>query len=721
MDSRPSLGRVRRRSIARRSAVAAALLALTLTATALAADIPRLEGAVTDRTGALADGIDEIEVALDDLLDEHQVQLFVLFVATTDELSATEFVDATATENSLGADDALLLVALDDRTDAIWVSDSVPITDDELNGIISGTLEPGLRSGDFPAAVIATAQALGQATTPVVLPTGGPGATDGPKPTGGLFEPPVDEPADNGLGLLGLVGIVLVGLGIVLIAVWIVSKLVLWREAEERDRRTGALAREANSQLIATDERVRAALQEIGFVEAQFGSEEAAPFRDALAQARTELGGAFEIRQRLDDAQPEDPPTREAMLRDILERCGRAAAALDAQAARIDQLRNLEREAPAILASLPAQLDAQLERLPAATETLRVLSAAYAEPAWAAVKGNIAEATKGLEGARAAIERGNTAVASATGTGAAREIVVAQQGIAGAASLLDAIGTTAKAIRDTEAGLTGLLEAAAADLRAARDAEPDERPDGTPPLDTRFADAEAALRTARAAVADRPPEPIGAGKSASNARQLAGELLAAVRADAEQQARFLASLEASLTAARAEVDRAEAFISTRSAGMRRRARTRLAEASRLLASAEGLRESDPKQAMAEALRADKLAGEAFTLANRDFARWDRTGQTASGGGADIAGAILGGIIGGILSGGGRNGSRGAGWGGSSWGSPGSSNPDGGFGSGSGGGGWGGGGHSAGGGFGGFGGGGSGGGSAGGGHSQGGRW
>jgi hypothetical protein len=174
-------------------------------------------------------------------------------------------------------------------------------------------------------------------------------------------------------------------------------------------------------------------------------------------------------------------------------------------------------------------------------------------------------------------------------------------------------------------------------------------------------------------------------------------------------------VDSSITAARAEVDRAQDFISTRSAGMQRRARTRLAEATRLLASAEALRDSNARQAMADALRADKLAGEAYALANDDFNRWDRTGRppTSGGGGSDLAGAILGGIIGGILSGGGR----GAGWGGSNWGSPGSSNQSGGFGGGGfgGGGGWGGG-HSAGGGFGGFGGGGG-----GGGHSAGGRW
>jgi uncharacterized membrane protein YgcG len=710
------MGRVRRRSIARRSALAAAILALTLAATALAVDIPRLSGSITDQTGTLADGKAEIETALDEVLAQDHVQLFVLFVSTTGDMTSTDFVDETAKENSLGADDALLLVALDDRTDAIWVSDSLPITTDELNDIIANTLEPGLRDGDFPAAVIATARALGAATAPAPVETKGPVQTTSPVEPGG--PPPVgpgETPPPNGLGLLGLVGIVLVGLGIVVIAVWLISKLALWREAEERDRRTGALARDANSRLIALDERIRASQQEVGFVDAQFGPEEAAPFRDAVAQAKAELGGAFEIRQRLDDAEPEDPPTREKMLNEILEACARAAAALDAQTERIDKLRDLEREAPAILTSLPAQLDAQSARLPAATETLRGLTEAYAEPAWAAVRGNVSEASKGLAGARAAIERGNAAVASGTGTGAAREIVVAQRGIAGATSLLDAIDVAAKTIHDAEAGVADLLEQAEADIRAAQDAEPHERSDGSPPLDAKFAEATAQLRAAGAAAAARPPDPIGAGKAAATARRLAGELLAAVRADAEQHARFEASVDSSITAARAEVDRAQDFIATRSAGMQRRARTRLAEATRLLASAEALRDSSPKQAMADALRADKLAGEAYSLANDDFTRWDRTGRPpTSGGGSDLAGAILGGIIGGILSGGGR----GAGWGGSNWGSPGSSNQSGGFGGGGfgGGGGWGGG-HSAGGGFGGF----SGGGGGGGGHSAGGRW
>ena len=687
-----------------------------MASTALAVDPPRLDGAITDQVGALDGATDEITQAFEALLDDHGVQLFVLFVDSTDDLTVTEFVDETARINSLGADDALLLVALEDRTDAIWVSDSLPITDDELNDVIAGTLEPGLREGDFPAAVIATAEALGAAVDPApqptfVKPTVDPSAT---------FDPtfPPDGGGTTGGGLLGLVAIVLLGLGIVTVLVWGASRLGItvtrWREAEERDRRTGKLAREANAKLIALDDRIRASDQEVGFVEAQYGAEEATPFRAAVAAAKAELGGAFEIRQRLDDSEPEDPPTRELMLKDIIERLGRGAAELDAQAARIDALRNLEREAPAILASLPAQADALSARLPDAAATLRDLTSAYAEPAWAAVQGNVVEASKGIAGARGAIDRGNAAVAAGRGGAAAREIVVAQQGIAGAAALLDAIEVAGRTIRDTEAGLDAQLDGAEADIAAARAAIPPDRPAGTPPRDAEFEEAEAALRTARAAADAIPPEPIGAGRATAAARRLASELLAAVRADAEQEARFAAALDASITAARAEVDRAHAFISTRRGGVGRRARTRLAEAERLLAAAEASTATDPRRAMADAQRADKLAGEAYSIASMEFARWDQTGRGPTTGG-DVAGAILGGIIGGILSGG----SRGGGWGGSSWGSPGSGRSGGGFGRPSGGGWGGGGGHSAGGGFGGFGGGGGGGG--GGGHSQGGRW
>jgi uncharacterized membrane protein YgcG len=679
----------------------AAILAVGTPSAARAAEIPRLQGTITDQVGVIGDRRDEVLGALDSVRDKQGVQVFVLFVKSTDDMTVTDFVDETARSNSLGADDALVVVAIDDRSDAIWVSDSLPISDSELNGIIAGTLEPALRGGDFPGAVIATAEALGAAATPGA-PSEKPGFTAPPIPDGG-------QTGGGGLDLGVLLAIVALGAGIVIVAVWLAGRLAALRETGERDRRLARLARDANGRLIAADDRVRTADQETGFVEAEFGEEEAKPFRAAVADAGSQLRAAFALRQRLDDNEPEDPPTRESMLNEIVAATARANEALDKQAARVEQLRSLERDAERILAGLPAQIEPVESRLAAAEATVGSF-AVYAPSGWQAVKGNAAEARKGLDGARSAMARGLAAVATDRSK-AAREIAVAQRGIAGATAMLDAIDKLAGTLKAAAVGLAGDLEAAAHDLADVRAAMADR---GSSRADE-LARAEGVLAAAHETASARPLDPIEAARQASVARAHAAQLLAAVRADAQQAARLAAAVEASISAARAQVDRAGDFIATRRAGVQRRARTRLAEAERLLASAVAQRETDPKEAVAQAQQASQLAVEAYNLADDDFTRWD-SGRPPRGGGSDLGAAVLGGIIGGILSGGGRGG----GWGGSPWGSPGpgagGGGPFGGGGSGWGGGGGGiGGGHSAGGGFGGFGGGG------GGGHSAGGRW
>ncbi len=53
------------------------------------------------------------------------------------------------------------------------------------------------------------------------------------------------------------------------------------------------LGKQASSLLIATDDALRSADQEVGFAQAQFGDEQAAPFGTALEAAKGELRQAF--------------------------------------------------------------------------------------------------------------------------------------------------------------------------------------------------------------------------------------------------------------------------------------------------------------------------------------------------------------------------------------------------------------------------------------------
>ena len=173
--------------ILRAVVLAALVLGLLAVATvpASAEPPPALEGPVTDNAGVL--DVAEVTGAIERTLDEDRVQAWVLFVESTDGQPATEYASETFRINSMGADDVLLLVAIDDRTDAIWVSEGLTeVTPEEVDAIIAGELEPRLRDGDFTGAAVTTVEALGEAnTTPAEepAPAGEPGPTPAPRRT----------------------------------------------------------------------------------------------------------------------------------------------------------------------------------------------------------------------------------------------------------------------------------------------------------------------------------------------------------------------------------------------------------------------------------------------------------------------------------------------------------------------------------------------------------
>jgi uncharacterized membrane protein YgcG len=271
--------------------VSMAAVALVSAAPAQAHDVPRLAGQVTDLTErkVLAGGQGEIDRALTQLQQQHNVQLFVLFTETNGDHSAQVYAEEVAEASSLGDNEGLLVVALRDRTYYVWLHASLEdeVSSSEAERIRTQQIEPRLRAGDYSGAVVAGATGLGEAVAGDVAPGGEPSGE--PAPAGGGF---------NLLPILGLVLVVVGGL-------WVWGAVSSSRRqrhrqrqtAEERDRRTGELAREANALLIRTDDALRDAQQEIGFAEAQFSEADVAPYREALRQASEELKAAFAVRQ----------------------------------------------------------------------------------------------------------------------------------------------------------------------------------------------------------------------------------------------------------------------------------------------------------------------------------------------------------------------------------------------------------------------------------------
>ena len=142
----------------------AALAALILVVpVAVAASPHLLGGPITDDVGALTGSTDELQARLDDLQGATGTQLWVWFTDTLDGADSSDFATSTADASDLGSTDLLLVVALDDRAYGWWKGETVPLEDSELDEILSSSLEPGLRSGDEPGAIVATADGLEKA------------------------------------------------------------------------------------------------------------------------------------------------------------------------------------------------------------------------------------------------------------------------------------------------------------------------------------------------------------------------------------------------------------------------------------------------------------------------------------------------------------------------------------------------------------------------------
>jgi len=143
--------------------IPAALLLLASTASVLAQT--GLTERITDLVGVL-DGEQRTvaENAITELDDDANVQLWALYIDTTGGLAAPEYAEASAQESGLGGNNALLVVALDDRRYGLWVGPALDeISDAEIDEILANDLVPELRNEAYGDAIAAAARGLGAA------------------------------------------------------------------------------------------------------------------------------------------------------------------------------------------------------------------------------------------------------------------------------------------------------------------------------------------------------------------------------------------------------------------------------------------------------------------------------------------------------------------------------------------------------------------------------
>ncbi|MFA7514220.1 MAG: TPM domain-containing protein, partial [Mycolicibacterium vanbaalenii] len=488
--------------------------------------------------------------------------------------------------------------------------------------------------------------------------------------------------AGSGGGSVSWTG-VLVVLAVIALAL---AALVLWQRRRRRKRREAefeaaqrvdpsdanalaavpldALDELSRKIVVDVDNELRTSESELALAVEEFGEQDTAPFSRAVANARTTLAQALNVRQILDDAVPETPMQRRDLLTRVIVAAAKADRELEAQREAFAQLRDLLINAPSRLDTLTQQMVDLTARLTPAEQTLEQLKSQFAETALVSVSDNIDEARQRLAFADQSITtaRGLVSRPADRQGGLVDAIHAAEAALGQARTLLDAVDSASTDINRAVTGLPAVI----ADIQNGINQAGAQLAQGNVAVATELSTArDAAVQAVSQAQSTGNSDPLGAFTRLTQADADLDRLLAEVAEERETAERLSRTFDQALFNAQSRVRAVSDYIDTRRGAIGPEARTRLAEAVRQLQAARDKRETNLNEAIAHANGAAMLAAQAQSLANSDVTAAQRhfSGPYGGGGGGQM-GAVIGGIlIGNVLSGALRGGFGGGGFGG----------------------------------------------------------
>ncbi|MFS0733567.1 TPM domain-containing protein [Microbacterium sp. 1P10UB] len=625
----------------------AAALAIVFTGAATAASAtpppPLADSYITDEVGVLTDqeAID-LSTRMTETYRKTGVDIFVVYVDTfTSPDDSEAWANQLANDNGLGPKQYLLAIAVDSRQYYLSADSSGPLSVPQVSQV-EDAVKPQLTAGDWIGAATTAAGTVDQ-----LLGTSGGGAS----PTG----------ADGGGVITGILVVVVIAL-VILGIVWLVRRRrrpSVTAPAGPPQVSTADLAREASSALIATDDAIKTSEQELGFAKAQFGDAATTEFEQALARASQNLTQAFTLKQQLDDEVPDTEEQTRAWNEQIIQLCREANDGLDEKAEAFDELRKLEQNAPEALARVREARETAAAGIDGAAASLAALTARYSSDALATIADNPDQARERIAFADAQLAEAETDIGAGRGGEAAVGIRAAEEAVAQAVLLEQAVDKLGADLAAADAGIAPLLAELEADMATAAT---------LPDADGRVAAAIASTRqrvdAARTASAGTDKRPLQTLESLQAANTEIDAVMQGVRDAAAQAERARQQVGQTILQAQAQVSAAEDYITARRGAVGAEARTRLAEAGASLVQAQQLQAVDPAQALQQAQRSAQLSAEAIQRAQDDVGAFGGGGglggmlgggQGGGNSGGGMLGAVLGGIVINSMLGGGRSG------------------------------------------------------------------
>lgn len=591
-------------------------LAVAFGSAAAQADPPiDVAGEITDSAGVLSPNEkDKVQKALDAYQKKTGFQLFVVYVDSFDGLSGFEWANQTASKSGLGTTETLLAVAIDDEKYGTSVPADHPISDSDFAQIEADKIEPALADGDWAGAAIAAAE----------------GYTD------------AEEGSSLPWGAIVVGGLVVAGGGALVVhrmrRKYDDTHVVLDEHGQPVDPlsqlSTDELNKQSSAALVAIDDAIKTSEQELGFAEAQFGKDATSEFAEVVTSGRITIKEAFGLRQKLDDSAPETEPEQRQMSSEIIRRCIAVSEALDEQAEKFDELRDLQAKAPQVLQEMEQRAGEILARVPGARTVLAQLSNAYPATSLASVDKNADQAESLITAAKEQVAQGNAALRTDDRATAVTHARAAEDAVGQASRLLDAVAEADINLKAAPGRIAERVTSLQLDVDdAARLAA----------NDAGISPAASAATAAIAYVQKADHDPLAAAAGLETAEATLDELLAPLRSAAAEAEKARVALSESLGRVTSRVRAVGDFIETRRGAVGAQARTRLSEAARHLDQAQRALASDPAASLGALQKAESFVNEAEQLAQQDVGSWERSQrQTSAGGGLNSM--VLGGIL-----------------------------------------------------------------------------
>ncbi len=373
------------------------------------------------------------------------------------------------------------------------------------------------------------------------------------------------------------------------------------------------LATRADIALVRLDDAIAASTIELGYASAQFGENRAAALAASLATARASLASAFRLKQQLHDGVPDNATKIREWNGRIVLMCETSTEQLVAETEAFDHLRAREREAPDALQRTFRTIDVVESRLPGAVNMVQRLRHRFAPAAVVPVIGNATEAERLLDTARDHALNAQRLIAS--GDVAIDALELAAHDVRRAEQLLAELSRHSEALNNSAARLDSQVADSRALLEGARASRHTiTNPASQSAIGEAISGVERALAAVRAE--ERRPDPDAARARLEASMDLLDTALAKASSLTEQHRHAALALAGALAGAISQIETTGAYIGGSRGSASAEARSRLAEARRLVTVAEA--ETDPVLALDIARSAATYARDADALARYDL-------------------------------------------------------------------------------------------------------